>query len=428
MGIGAAMVQPQTLSIITNVFAPRDRGKAIGIWAAFSGIAIALGPITGGFLLENFWWGSIFLVNIPVVIIGSVAAMMLVPESRDPNPGRLDPTGVLLSIAGITALVYGIIKGGETSDWFAPETSGFIALGLALIAVFVLMERRSSHPSLDVTLFKRPEFTAATVALSVVFFAMMGLVFAGAYYLQAVRGYSPLKAGALIVPVSLGIMITAPLSSKFAARFGARNVIVTGMLLAGLSMGGYYLFEGDTSLWVFEAVLLVMGLGMGNVMAPATESVMSAVPREKAGAGSAVNTTVRMMAGALGVAILGSVLSTRYRSALGDDVDALPKGERHEAGESIGATFQAIGSVAERVQHGQLPPSAAAGLGDLAESAKDAFLTGMHSVALCSWAIAWLGALVAAIWLPAKKKDPLTSGALESPTDTDESVKEPATL
>ena len=156
MGIGGAMVQPQTLSIITNVFEPRERGRAIGIWAGFSGLAIAIGPVTGGFLLEHFWWGSVFLVNVPFVIVGVVAIALVVPESQDPRPGRIDPVGVLLSIAGLVLLVYGIIKGGQTTEWVSPEVWGTIAAGLVLLAAFVLYERRSDHPALDISLFRQP--------------------------------------------------------------------------------------------------------------------------------------------------------------------------------------------------------------------------------------------------------------------------------
>ncbi|NUS73523.1 MAG: MFS transporter [Corynebacteriales bacterium] len=403
MGIGAAMVQPQTLSIITNVFGPKERGKAIGIWAGFSGLAIAIGPITGGFLLEHFWWGSVFLVNVPFVIVGSVAALMIVPESRDPKPRRLDPFGVVLSIVGISTLVYGIIHGGETGNWTTPGVLGPIVGGLALIAVFVWMEKRSTHPALDVTLFKNPAFSAGTVTLAVVFFAMMGLTFSSAFYLQAIRDYSPLEAGAWLLPVAVAILLTAPQSSKLVARFGSRAVISTGMFIAGLGMGGYYFLDSDSPMWLFAVTIFVMGLGMGNVMAPATESIMSAVPRDKAGAGSAVNNTVRMIAGALGVAILGSVLSTTYRSNVEPDLKVLPEGSRHDAGESIGDTFQAVAQVAKSVAQGKTPPEALNGLDILARSANDAFIAGMHNVAICSVIIAWAGAILAAIFMPGKK-------------------------
>lgn len=415
MGIGAAMVQPQTLSIITNVFGPKERGKAIGIWAGFSGVAIALGPITGGFLLEHYWWGSVFLVNVPVVIVGVVAAALVIPESADPHPKRLDPIGAVLSIVGISALVYGIIRGGETADWARLDVWGPIVGGLAVVALFVWLEWRSSHPSLDVSLFRKPAFSAATFSISVVFFAMMGLTFAAAYYLQAVRDYSPLVAGALIVPVSLGIALTAPQSARMVARFGTRAVVTSGMLLAGASMGAYYFQDLSTPIWMFEVNLFLMGLGMGSVMAPATESIMSTVPREKAGAGSAINNTVRMVSGALGVAILGSLLSATYRSHLGDAVNTLPAESRHDAGESIGGTLQAIGDVARGIAAGQLPPSAGSGLRQLAEQADQAFLSGMHAVALWAFVISWIGALVSAIYLPRKPRK-----TVETSTETAE--------
>ncbi|HVD28937.1 MAG TPA: MFS transporter, partial [Mycobacteriales bacterium] len=190
MGIGGGAVMPQTLSIITNVFEPRERGKAIGVWAGFSGVAIALGPITGGFLLEHFWWGSVFLINVPVVVVGLVLVFLLVPESKDPHPGRIDPLGVVLSIAGLVLLVYGIIRGGQDNDWTSPLVLGTILGGLVLLAAFALAERLSPHPSLDITLFRNPQLSAATAAIALSFFALIGVTFYFSYYLQAVRGYS----------------------------------------------------------------------------------------------------------------------------------------------------------------------------------------------------------------------------------------------
>ena len=202
MGIGAAAVQPQTLSIIQNVFEPGERAKAIGIWAGASGAAIALGPIVGGALLKYFWWGSVFLVNVPIVIVGLIAIFVLVPDSKDPKPGRLDPVGVLLSIVALVALVYGVIQGGKTNQWLRWDTLGAIVLGVVLIAVFVVTQARSTHPTIDVSLFRNRHFTAGTLAIAFTFFALMGSTFYLAYFLQAVRGYTPLAAGVALIAVA----------------------------------------------------------------------------------------------------------------------------------------------------------------------------------------------------------------------------------
>jgi DHA2 family multidrug resistance protein-like MFS transporter len=407
MGIGAAMIQPQTLSIIQNVFEPGERGRAIGIWAGVSGAGVALGPVTGGLLLEHFWWGSVFLINVPFTLLGAVAIIALVPESADPSPKRLDPLGVLLSITGLVALVYGIIKGGETSHWTSTQVLLPIVGGALVLVAFVLLEMRTSHPALDVTLFRLPAFSASTVALGLTFFAMMGTTFFLTFYWQIVRGFEPLKAGLLVVPVSLGIAAMAPRSSKLVERFGARAVIATGMVISAAVFALYTRIELHTPVWQIEVLLLAWGLGGGMVMAPATTVTMSVVPREKAGVGSAVTNTVRIIGGALGVAILGSVLSAVYRGRLeGGPVSALPPGLRDEAAESLGGTVAAIGKVAGGVQDGSLPPSAMRNLPGLVDTANDAFLHAMHTAVLVSVGAALLAALLVRIYLPGRIPPP----------------------
>ena len=391
MGIGGAAVMPQTLSIITNVFEPAERGKAIGIWAGFSGAAIAIGPITGGFLLEHFWWGSVFLVNVPIVAVGLVLTFLLVPESKDPRPGRIDPLGVLLSIAGLVLLVYGIIRGGQDNAWNSPLVLGTILGGLALLTVFVLVERRAPHPALDISLFRDPQLSAATAAIALVFFALMGVIFFLAFYLQVIRGYSPFQAGLCLVAVALAIMITAPRSAALARRFGTRVVVGTALAGIAISFGLLALVTADTPLWALELLLFGQGLCSGNVMAPATNAVMGAIPREKAGAGSAMNNTFRQVGGALGVAILGSVLSTAYRGQLGSAVDVLPEAVRHAAAESIGSTYAVLG---------QAGPAAA----QLRQAASDAFVHAMHVTALSAAAVALLGSVVVWVFLPGRRK------------------------
>jgi DHA2 family integral membrane protein (MFS transporter) len=319
MGIGAAMVMPQTLSIIQNVFEPAERPKAIGIWGGASGAAIALGPITGGLLLKFFWWGSIFLVNVPIAIIGAILIWWLVPESKDPRPHRLDPVGIVLSIVAVFVLVYGVIEGGNSNDWLAWNTLGAVLVGVALLALFVWLQIRSDHPTIDMTLFKNRHFSAGVATISVTFFAMMGATFYLAYYLQAIRGYSPLLAGTCLVAMAVTVMVTAPMSAQLSPRFGPNIVTGSGQLLFAITMGCYILATQHMPVWVIELLMVGMGIGMGLTMAPASNAVMSAVPREKAGAGSAVNNTVRQVAAALGVAILGSLLSVVFQSHLGAD-------------------------------------------------------------------------------------------------------------
>jgi DHA2 family multidrug resistance protein-like MFS transporter len=385
MGIGAAAVMPATLSILSNVFDPRERARAIGIWSGAVGLAIAVGPLLAGELLEHFWWGSVFLINVPVVIAAIVAVLVLVPESRNPKPGRIDLPGVGLSILGLVALVYGIVSGGDSGDWGQPKVWGAIAVGVVVLTAFVLWERRSSHPSLDVRLFRDPRFSAAVAATGLMFFAAMGTFFFSTFYLQNVRGFSPLESGALLVPFAVAQLAFAPRSSALVRRFGAKSVVAAGLVITAASLAGFTLLGEHTPIWVAGALFFAQGIGMANVAAPATEAIMSVLPREKAGVGSAVGNTIRQVGGALGVAVLGSVLSQVYRGQIDPHLPARLKGT---ADESISATY----AVAEKL-----------GLQQLIGPANDAFVRAMHAAATGSAIVALLGALVVLVWLPGRK-------------------------
>ncbi|MEU8621971.1 MFS transporter [Streptomyces sp. NPDC048623] len=389
MGLGAAFVMPATLAVLMNVFEREEQPKAIGIWAGSVGLAIAVGPITGGVLLEHFWWGSIFLVNVPVVLLALALMSWLVPESKDPKPGRIDLPGVLLSVLGLVLLVYGIIRGGELAS-FTDVTVLLPALGgLAVLAGFVLYEKRSDHPALDVSYFRKPAFSAAVAAIALVFFALMGVTFFSAFYLQSVRGYSALQAGLLILPLAIAQMVFAPRARLVVERFGARAVCTVGMLAVAVGLSAFAFFEAGTPVWVLEIVFFLQGAGMAHIMPPVTVAVMQSLPREKAGSGSAINNTFRQVGGALGVAVLGSVLSSTYRGEIEGHLGAVPAGLRETAGESIEATLAVAG---------KLGPAGR----DLVAPAYDAFLDAMHVTAIGSAAVAVLGALVVALFLPGR--------------------------
>ena len=395
MGIGSAAVMPSTLSIISNIFEADERGKAIGIWAGFAGLAVAVGPITGGLLLEHFWWGSVFLINVPVVLLAVAAILWIVPESKDPSSQRLDPLGVVLSIVGLVLLVYGITKGGETTQWGSAVVLGPLLSGLAVLAVFVVLQRRTAAPMLDVTLFRNPAFAAACGAVTLVMFALFGTVFFLSFYLQYARGFSPLEAGLTFLPVALAMSFFAPRSARLVSRYGAKTVCAVGLSLVTVSFSGYHFVGADTPVAVLAVLLFLQGAGMANVVAPATESIMSTLPRERAGAGAAVNTTVRQVGGALGVAVLGSILSASYRAGITPSLEAislpgLSRQARELAAESIGGTQLA----AE-----QLPAAARVAL-ELAGT--QAFVDAMHTTALGSALFAALGVLVILRWLPGR--------------------------
>ncbi|RCV51654.1 MFS transporter [Marinitenerispora sediminis] len=387
MGFGGAAIMPQTLSIITNVFDPGERARAIGIWSGAVGLALGIGPPLGGLLLEHFWWGSVFLINVPIVAVGLVLMAFLVPESRNERPGRLDPLGVLLSIVGLVLLVYGIIAAGERGSLADPDVYGALAAGAAVLAAFVVHEARTDHPALDVRLFRNPRLAVAVAAIMLMFFALSGVLFFMNFYWQSVRGFTPLHAGLLVIPVALAQILVAPVSPLLVARFGPKAVCASGIGLASAALGCYSLASTDTPVWMIEAVFFAQGAGMALVMPPATESIMSSVPRESAGAASAVQNTVRQVATALGVAVLGAVVSAVYRERTGPLLHDLPAAVRQPAGESIEATLAVARRMGAAGEH-------------LVAPAKEAFLAGMHLAALCSFAVGITGMVIVLIWLP----------------------------
>ncbi len=402
MGLGGAAVMPQTLSIITNIFEPKERPRAIGIWASAVGAAIAIGPVAGGLLLDHFWWGSVFLINVPLTAIGVAAIALLVPESKSPAPGRIDYLGVLLSIAGLVLLVYGIISGGDAGSWTQRGVLGPIAAGLVVLAVFCVHESRTEHPSLDVRLFRNPRLSSAAAAIGLNFFAMAGVYFFMSFYLQNVRGYSPLHAGLLTTPVAIGQLVAAGRSARLVRRYGAKVVAAGGLLLVTGALIGYHSLSPQTPIAALEMIFFLQGAGMGIVMPTATESVMSVVPRERGGAGSAITNTSRQVAVALGVAVLGSILAQAYRLRLDPYLAALPAGARSAATQSIAATQAAAGLLGD-------------GKRALLTAADQAFVHAMHVTTVVSIAIAVAGAALIAIWMPGRTRAPArrrTSAAL----------------
>ncbi|MFF2512476.1 DHA2 family efflux MFS transporter permease subunit [Streptomyces sp. NPDC058086] len=393
MGFGAAFVMPATLAVLMNVFEREEQPKAIGIWAGGVGIAIAIGPITGGALLAHFWWGSVFLINVPIVLLALGLMFWLVPDSRDPNPGRIDIVGVVLSVIGLVLLVYGIIKGGQLASFTDAAVLATIGGGIAAIACFVIYEKRSDHPSIDISYFKNKVFSAAIAAIALVFFAMMGVTFFSVFYTQSVRGYSPLKTGVLLLPLAAAQLFFAPRARLVVDRFGNRATCTAGLLLLGAMLGAFATLDADTPIWLLEVIFFLMGTGMAHIMTPTSVVIMQALPREKAGSASALSNVFRQVGGALGIAVLGSVLSSAYRNGIEDKLTLLPAGLRHTAGESIEATLGVAAKLGPR--------------GDaLITPANDAFLHAMHVTALCGAGIALVGAVIVAMFLPGRGSTP----------------------
>ncbi|MFL6206994.1 MAG: MFS transporter [Acidimicrobiales bacterium] len=405
MGIGGALIMPATLSIITNVFPPEERARAIGVWAAIAGVASALGPISGGFLVEHFYWGSIFLVNVPIVVVALVAGFVLIPTSKDPSEPPLDPVGAVLSIVGLVTLVYAIIEAPE-KGWATPATIGTFVLAAIVLGAFWLWEARIPHPMLDTSFWSNPRFTAASVGIMLLFFAMFGSIFLLTQYFQFVMGYSALEAGVHLLPMALTMLVVAPSSARIVVRFGTKAVVGTGLALAGLALASFSSLPAhdisyrDDVLWR----LVIMALGMALTMAPATESIMGSLPRAKAGVGSAMNDTTRQVGGALGVAIIGSVMSSTYGPKVTEVF--------HDAGLSGAPVAAAEDGLGQALSIAATLP---ADVGQqVADGARTAFVDGLHHGVLVAAGAALFASFVAWRYLPAHEAP---AGELEASPD-----------
>lgn len=401
MGIGGALIMPATLSIITNVFPPEERAKAIGVWAGTAGLGGALGPLTGGFLVQHFYWGSVFLVNIPIVVIGLIAGIFLIPTSKDPSAPRLDPIGAVLSILGLALVLYAIIE-APSKGWTSSSTLGLGGIGLLICVVFVVWEAKSTHPMLDVTFFKKPRFTAAAMAITLVFFAMFGSLFLQTQYFQFVLGYGPLDTGIRMLPFAAAMMIVAPSSAPLASRIGTKYTVALGLSLVTIGLLLLTQLQVDTPYVNIFWRLMIMSAGMALTMAPATESVMGSLPLHKAGVGSAVNDTTRQIGGALGVAVIGSVLATTYGDKIGSFLNSLGL---PLPGGLVDASVNNIGAL----KNGLLPAMEGAGATDAAakvnDAANQAFVSAVHWGVLVAAAATAFGVFMVLVWLPARARE-----------------------
>jgi EmrB/QacA subfamily drug resistance transporter len=393
MGVGGAFIMPSTLSILTATFPAHERGKAIGIWSGFSGLGIAIGPVTGGWLLEHHGWGSIFLVNLPIVVVALIAGRFLVPESRDESAPRLDVRGFGLSIVGLTALVWGLIE-APGRGWTSPVVLAAFTGAVAVLAAFVAWELRAPEPMLDVRLFRNPRFSASSAAISLAFFALFGMIFFLTQYLQDVLGYSAFGAGLRTMPIAAGLVLGGPLSAALAARVGAKRVVAGGLAIVAGALWLLSLADATSGYGLIAGALVALGFGMANAMAPATDAIMGSLPAAKMSVGSAVNDTTRTAGGTLGVAVLGSLLSSGYRGDMDAVTRQLPGPARDAAQDSLAGAMAVAGRIGGAT-------------GDrLAGAAQDAFVAGMHTAAIMAGIVALGGALVALAFLPARESAP----------------------
>jgi EmrB/QacA subfamily drug resistance transporter len=404
MGVGAAMIFPSTLSLITSIFTGRrERARAIGLWGACAGAGVAVGPIAGGWLLERFWWGSIFVLMALLAAIVVVGVAAAVPTSRDPATPPVDWRGLALSAAGMGLLVFGVIE-APGWGWGSASTVAAIAGGVAVLAVMAAAEARSAHPMVDVSLFRNPRFTAACAAVAVALFALLGFIFLMTQYFQVVKSYSPLSTGVRLLPLAASVAVVSVAGTRLAVRIGNKVIVSSGLALFGLAMFWTSRDSQATSYATLVAQEVVLGTGLGLTQAPSAEAVLGAVPVDKAGLASAVNGSTRLFGGTLGVAIIGSVASSLYASRL---LATLPPG----LPASVVATAKgSVGGAALAAQ--QLN---AAGLGSVARrldtAALLAFLHGLAYGGTVAGGVAAAGFVLVAVALPGRPSAEATQRA-----------------
>jgi DHA2 family multidrug resistance protein-like MFS transporter len=391
MGVGSAAIMPATLSILTNIFPAEERPRAIAAWAAVSGLGIALGPISGGLLLEELGWTSAFLVNLPIVVVALIAGAILVPESRDEASPSVDVVGAGLSIAGLTAVVWGLIEASDRG-WTDPVILGAFAGGAAVLGAFFAWERRVAHPMLDVGIFRNLRFSAASASVTLVFFALMGTSFLLTTYLQTIMGYGALDAGLRMLPLAGGLIVGSRASVALVSRLGTKAVVAAGLAIVAAALGLLSTAEVESGYELVAGALALMGLGMALAMAPATEAIMGSLPRAKAGVGSAMNDVVREVGGTLGVAVLGSVLASSYGSGIGGAVDGLPADAAEAASDSVGGAHEVAGQLGGETAM------------RLIGAADHAFVDAMTTATSIGAAVALLGAAIALAFLPARPR------------------------
>ncbi len=408
MGVGAAMIFPPTLSLISNIFVERkERAKAIGLWGATAGVGIALGPIFGGWLLERYWWGSIFVFLVPIAAGVAALVAWAVPPSRDPRTPPIDWTGFALSTAGMGALVFGVIQ-APGWGWASGTTMATLAIGIVLLALFIVAERRTDHPMLDVRLFTNPRFTAASGSVTIGFFALFGFIFLITQYFQFVKLFSPLETGVRLLPVAASVGVASLVGTRLSVRIG--NKIIVGSGLALFSAALFWISTATQSVpySIIAAQMVLLGVGMGLTSAPATEAIMGVVPKEKAGVGSAVNDATRLFGGTLGVAVIGSVAASLYVSRL---TAALPA---HLPARAVTAAKGSVGGATIAAQY-----ISRAGFDRIAQNlhgvAVGAFLHSLAGGCRVAGGVAAVGALIALLLLPAR---PLPQPMLEDEAPT----------
>jgi EmrB/QacA subfamily drug resistance transporter len=393
MGVGAAVIFPTTLGLITNIFTdPTSRAKAIGLWAAMVGVGVAVGPITGGWLLEHFSWGSIFMVNIPIAVVAIAGGILFVPTSRDPAAPQVDVPGLILSAVGVTALVYTVIEAPNWGWGSARAATGFASAAIVL-AGFALWERRSTHPMLDVSVFANRRFSGGSLAVTAGFLTLFGFIFVITQYFQFIKNYSAFETGVRLLPVAVSIALASVLGPRLVERVGTTAVVTAGLSVFAAGLAWASTADAATAYSQIAMQMVLLGGGLGLTTAPATEAIMGSLSADKAGVGSAVNDTTRELGGTLGVAIVGSVFASVYSGHLGSApaLTALPA--------EVSTAMRHSMALAHMVIR-QLPAERASYVRD---AVNHAFLDGLQAGALVCAGIALSAAIVVGWLLPARQ-------------------------
>ena len=387
MGVGAALISPSSLSILTNVFtAPAERAKAIGIWSATSGVGIALGPTVGGLLLRQFWWGSVFLVNVPLVAITMLIVAKYVPTSRDPQVRKLDPVGAVLSMAAAGTLVYAIVE-APARGWGSTATLANALVGMAVATAFILWELHHPTPILDLRFFRDPRFSAAVGGASVLWFCLSGWLFIMTQHLQFVKGFDPFQAGIRAIPFAATVFVVTTQAAGLNSRFGTKRMGTVGLALVAVAMFSWTRWSVATAYPVLVITYVLLAVGQGLSIAPLTDSVMGSVPRERAGVASATNNTIRQLGQAVGIAVIGSIVSSRYRSGVAAVAEQLPTASARAVRSSLGAALR---------EASQLGASRT----EVLATARRAFVDGSHAAMWVAFGVAVVGAISVYVYLP----------------------------
>ncbi|MBV9318588.1 MAG: MFS transporter [Mycobacterium sp.] len=401
MGVGAAVIFPTTLALITNIFTePIPRAKAIGLWAAMVGVGVAVGPISGGWLLQHFSWGSIFLVNVPTAVVAIIGGILFVPTSRDPATPRVDVPGLILSAIGVTALVYAVIE-APSWGWNSARAATGFTLAATVLAGFALWERRSTHPMLDVSVFFNRRFSGGSLAVTAGFLTLFGFIFVITQYFQFIKNYSAFETGVRLLPVAVSIAVASILGPRMVEWVGTTAVVAAGLTVFAVALAWASTADAATPYSQIAMQMVLLGGGLGLTTAPGTEAIMGSLSADKAGVGSAVNDTTRELGGTLGVAIVGSVFASVYSGHLGaaSALAGLPPDVRTAMQRSMAVAHKVIG---------QMP---AGRIADVRGAVNHAFLDGLQVGSLVCAGIALGAAIVVTVLLPARARQATPSAA-----------------